>query len=339
MLVRTLNRLASRLLDRGLDWAVLPGYTKLGYELRRRLWDDRRPEAALAGWSVLVTGASSGIGAAAAERFALGGAKVHMLVRNLERGEDARARIFERTGSDAVHLHVCDVSSLASVREFAARFTADHDELHALVNNAGVMPPHRTHTSEGFELTFATNVLGPFLLTGLLLGALRRGAPARIINVSSGGMYSQRLHAGDLQLEERDYDPAAFYAHTKRCEVVLTQLWDKHLSGTGVTAHSMHPGWADTPGVRTSLPRFRKLTRPLLRDADAAADTIVWLAGSPEAALHSGSFWHDRAPRPLHRVPWTRESPADRARLWDECVRLSGWSEAATRPEPAGVSA
>jgi hypothetical protein len=85
----------------------------------------------------------------------------------------------------------------------------------------------------------------------------------------------------------------------------------------------MHPGWADTPGVQTSLPRFRKLMRPLLRDADQAADTIFWLASAAEPATRSGLFWHDREPRPLHRVPWTRETPADRERLWAECERLT----------------
>ena len=163
------------------------------------------------------------------------------------------------------------------------------------------MPPQRTHTDEGFELTFATNVLGPFLLTNLLLDTLRRGAPLRIVNVSSGGMYTQKLDVDDLQLEQREYDPPAFYAHTKRCEVILTELWAERLRGSGVSVHAMHPGWADTPGVRTSLPRFRKLTRPLLRDSAQGADTIVWLATADEPAERSGLFWHDREPRPLHR--------------------------------------
>ncbi len=316
-----------RIVDRAMNWTVVPGYSRIGYELRRRFWDQRGAEADLAGWSVLVTGASSGIGAAACELLARGGASVEMLVRDRERGERAREAIAARTGSTLLELQVCDVSSLASVREFAAAFEAGQPALHALINNAGVMPPLRTLTGEGFELTFATNVLGPFLLTALLLPALRRGAPSRIVNVSSGGMYTQRLRADDLQLEQRDYDPPAVYAHTKRCEVILTELWAERLQGSGVTAQSMHPGWADTPGVQSSLPRFRALTRPLLRSAEQGADTIVWLTAAPEPAEQPGRFWHDREPRPTHRVPWTRESAQDRRRLWDECVRLSGWNE------------
>jgi NAD(P)-dependent dehydrogenase (short-subunit alcohol dehydrogenase family) len=312
----------SNLVDRAFDWTVVPGYSRLGYAIRSRAWSDAESQARLDGWTVLVTGAGSGIGAAATERFARAGANVHMLVRNQEKGEEARVRIAEATGSERIKLEVCDVSSLASVREFAAGFEAEHPELHVLVHNAGVMPPERTFTPEGFELTFATNVLGPFLLTRLLLPALRRGAPSRIINVSSGGMYSQRLDVDDLQLSGRDYDPPEFYAHTKRCEVILTELWAERLRGTGITVHSMHPGWADTPGVQTSLPKFRKLTRPLLRNADQGADTIFWLASAAEPAGSSGLFWHDREPRPLHRVPWTRETPADRERLWTELEGL-----------------
>jgi NAD(P)-dependent dehydrogenase (short-subunit alcohol dehydrogenase family) len=314
----------SNLVDRAFDWTVVPGYSRVGYAVRSRKWSDAESQARLDGWTVLVTGAGSGIGAAASERFARAGANVHMLVRNPEKGEDARSRIAEATGSERLVLETCDVSSLASVRDFAASFEREHPELHVLVHNAGVMPPERTITPEGFELTFATNVLGPFLLTQLLLPNLGRGAPSRIINVSSGGMYSQRLDVDDLQLAGRDYDPPEFYAHTKRCEVILTELWAERLRGTGITVHSMHPGWADTPGVQTSLPKFRKLTRPLLRNAAQGADTIFWLASAAEPAGNSGLFWHDREPRPLHRVPWTRETPAERERLWSELEQMTG---------------
>ena len=134
---------------------------------------------------------------------------------------------------------------------------------------------------------------------------------------------------------ERDYDPAAVYAHTKRCEVILTELWAERLKGSGIGVHSMHPGWADTPGVRSSLPRFRKLMGPLLRDAGQASDTLVWLGSAPEPATRPGAFWHDRAPRPTHRVPWTRENGDARRRLWDECVRVTGADPTAPSPAPA----
>ncbi len=165
------------------------------------------PEAGVAGSTVLVTGAGAGIGAAACELFARGGATVHMLVRDAERGEKARAEIARRSGSDRLQLEICDVSSLAAVREFTAAFASEHGEIHTLVHNAGVMPATRTTTGEGFELTWATNVLGPFLLTALLLPALRAGSPSRVINVSSGGMYAQKLRPDDLQLEGARVQP------------------------------------------------------------------------------------------------------------------------------------
>lgn len=321
-------------LDRLLDWAVVPGYTSLGYRIRSRAFEplDRR---ALRDRAILVTGASSGLGEAACELIAAAGAEVHMLVRNAERGEAARARIAERSGAAPPRVWIADVSSLASVRELARRFTAEVGELAGLVNNAGVFPERRERTAEGFELSFATNVLGPFLLTALLLEALRAGAPSRIVNVTSGGMYTARLDASDLQLDRREFDGAAFYAHTKRAEVALTELWQERLTGSGVSAHAMHPGWADTPGVKSSLPRFRRVVGPLLRDSRQGADTIAWLLAAPEPELQPGRFWHDRRPRPTHRLARTRESAADRRRLWSELERMSGEAPAVAGEGPS----
>jgi NAD(P)-dependent dehydrogenase (short-subunit alcohol dehydrogenase family) len=311
-----------RVIDEAMDWAVIPGYTNVGYRLRERLVP--RGSIELEGKSVMVTGASSGIGEAACRQLAAAGAAVHMVVRNRERGEESRRRIAAGAPDTTIGLHICDVASLASVREFAAAFLEAHDRLDVLVNNAGVLPPRRTHTEEGFELTFATNVLGPFLLTSLLLPALRRSAPSRVINVSSGGMYTARIDLDDLQLENREFDGARFYAHTKRAEVILSEEWGSRLAADGIRVHSTHPGWAATAGVAASLPRFNRLMRPLLRDPVAGADTIVWLAGSAEAARSTGEFWHDRRPRPKHRVPWTRETAEERSRLFTECERLCG---------------
>jgi len=311
---------ASSAIDRLLDFAVVPGFTSLGYKLRSGGWE---PTPDLAGLSVLVTGASSGLGAATCALLAEAGAIVHMLVRNEEKGEDVRARISEATASSSLRLWVCDVSDQGSIRDFAGRFTAEVPELGVLVNNAGVMPPERTRTGDGIELSFATNVTGPFLLTTLLMPSLRSAAPSRVINVSSGGMYGAKLDGDDLQLEGRDYDPTRFYAHTKRCEVVLTELLQDRASAGGVTFHATHPGWADTPGVEEGLPGFRKVMGPFLRDAREGADTFAWLCWAAAPLSDPGLFWHDRRPRPTHRVPWTREDRSARDKLWDECTRLT----------------
>jgi dehydrogenase/reductase SDR family protein 12 len=324
----------SSLLDRALDLAVLPGYANVGFRIRERSWDPFELDA-MDGKVVLVTGASSGLGMAAAEGFARLGASVRLLVRDEQRGERARKTIMARTGNRDVQLSLCDLSDLESVREFAAGFQVEEQRLDVLVNNAGAMPAKRTLSREGFELTFATNVLGPFLLTNLLVPLLQRSAPARIVNVSSGGMYTHRLDSEDLQSERGDYDGPAAYARSKRAQVILTEQWAERLRASGVVVHSMHPGWADTPGIRSSLPRFYKATKPLLRSSSEGADTIVWLGSAAEPARSSGLFWHDRRPRPTHRVPWTRESAEDRARLWKACERLSAWGDAYASVSPA----
>ena len=127
-------------------------------------------------------------------------------------------------------------------------------------------------------------------------------------------MYTQKLRVDDLQSERGEFDGPKVYARTKRAEVILTELWAEQLAGTGVVVHAMHPGWADTPGVRSSLPRFYTVTRPLLRTPAQGADTIVWLGAAAEPGRSSGRFWHDRRPRPTHLLPRTRETrPGARA--------------------------
>jgi NAD(P)-dependent dehydrogenase (short-subunit alcohol dehydrogenase family) len=322
-----MRRLAGPL-DTLMDRAIWPGYTRLGLAVRRRLptWPGDLPR--MEGRTVLVTGPTSGIGEAAAERLALLGARVVLLARNPDKGAATQARIqraVAATGRTAdVAIVRCDISSLASVREAVATIEEQDEHVDVLIHNAGAMPPERTVTDEGFELAFATNVLGPFLLTALLEDRLKADAPSRVITVSSGGMYAQKLDADDLQHQRRSYSPPAVYARNKRAQVVLNELWADRLAGTGVVVHTMHPGWADTPGIQESLPGFQKLTRRILRSADEGADTIVWLAAAPEPMRTSGAFWQDRRVRPTHYVPFTREDPEDRGRLWSTCAELAG---------------
>ena len=317
------------LLDRALDFTVLPGYSRIGFALRGLHPLEPVPDS-LENRVVLVTGGSSGLGEAACEGFAAAGADVHMLVRDQERGERALSRITSRRPDalGSIELEVCDLSSLSSVRRFAESFQARRDRLDLLVNNAGVLPQERAYSPDGVELTFATNVLGPFLLTSLLLSVLLLAAPSRVITVSSGGMYTARLDADDPQLERRSYDGPRFYAHAKRTQVALNRVWGEHFPANRIAFHAMHPGWVDTPGLRSSLPRFRRLMRPLLRDARQGADTIVWLGTEPALEPPTGGFWQDREPRPEHRLRSTRETAEERERVWKECERLTAASEA-----------
>ena len=219
-------------IDRALDLAVVPGYSRLGYGARGLRWEDAAGGNDLSGRTVLVTGGSSGVGEAACEGFAAAGATVYMLARDYDRAVRAIGRIESRlpVSGGTVKLELCDLSDLSEVRRFAESFQARFDRLDLLVNNAGVLPRERTHTSDGVELTFATNVLGPFLLTSLLLPALLAAEPSRVITVSSGGMYTARLRPEDLQLENEPFDGARFYAHTKRAQVALNRTWAESAS-------------------------------------------------------------------------------------------------------------
>lgn len=304
------------MLDSILDKTVL-GYTSLGYRLR-----PHPPiEEDLSGRVALVTGATSGLGRQAAQELARLGATVILVGRSQDKTQRVADAIRRETGNPRVQLQIADLSSMAQIRSLAARL---QDPIHLLVNNAGVLVAERTETEEGFETTLATNLLGHFLLTNLLIDKLE--APARIINVSSGGMYTQRIAIDDLQMKHGRYDGAVAYARTKRGQVILTELWADALRTRGIVVHAMHPGWADTPGVSSSLPRFYKVTKPLLRTPAQGADTIVWLCASPEAGRSSGRFWHDRKPRPTHRLERTKETEAERRALWKRLAELSGWS-------------
>jgi dehydrogenase/reductase SDR family protein 12 len=189
-----------------------------------------------------------------------------------------------------------------------------------LIHNAGALTHQRVDAPDGTEATIASQVVGPFLLTSLLLDRLQDSAPARVITMSSGGMYSTGLTVDHLQMSAREYNGAKQYAVAKRAQVTLNEMWARRVDSQKIVFHAMHPGWADTPGVEESLPTFRKIVGPLLRDAAGGADTMVWLAaddGEPMAS--SGGFWLDRRVRSIHRLPSTRRSDtaALRNQLWD----------------------
>lgn len=165
----------------------------------------------------------------------------------------------------------------------------------------------------------------------MLLPRMRASAPARIINVASGGMYTTGIDVDDLQYEKKAWNGAEAYARTKRALVIMTELWAEELRGSGIVVHAMHPGWADTPGIATSLPAFHALTRLVLRSADQGADTITWLAAAPEVAQVSGWFWLDREPRITHVFSGTEGTAEQRRQLEAAMRELT----AGHRPEPS----
>jgi len=300
---------------------VIGSFDRLGYERHRRTFRPADLDADLSDRHVVVTGANSGLGFATATALVVRGARVMLVCRDGGRGEAARDAIRSQTGSSSVELAVVDVSDLSAVRSFAAGLR--WPRVDRLIHNAGLLPDRRILSSDGHELTFATHVLGPHLLTRLLRPRLEASAEARVVWVSSGGMYTVGLSLDDLAWERRAYDGVRAYAETKRMQVVLTEGWATALEGTRISVYSMHPGWAETPGVARSLPRFHRLTARLLRTAEQGADTVVWLSAVREPPKPSGGFFFDREPRTRHLLPWTRESEAQRHALWRLCEALT----------------
>lgn len=307
-------------IDSILEASVVGSFTNLGYSVRSRGWEEDLP--VMTGRAVVVTGATSGLGKAAAERLVSLGARVALVGRSTEKLSAVQEVLAGLPGETVAYAG--DLSEMQSVRLLAEQILAGEDEIHVLVNNAGALFNQRGESPEGIELTLATNLLSHFLLTNLLLPRLEQSAPARIINVSSGGMYTQRVRVRDLQSTRGEYRGSIAYARAKRGQVVLTELWAERLADRGISVHAMHPGWADTPGVEKSLPLFRKITGPFLRTPEQGADTMVWLAASEEAGESTGLFWHDRKPRPTHRLKGTVEAHADREGLWDALNELCG---------------
>jgi NAD(P)-dependent dehydrogenase (short-subunit alcohol dehydrogenase family) len=202
----------------------------------------------------------------------------------------------------------------------AEEIDARHDTVDVLIHNAGALTHERMEAPDGTEATVASQVVGPFLLTCRLLDQLRRGSPGRVITMSSGGMYTAAVTVDGLLLGPDDYDGTKQYALAKRAQVTLNEMWAERVDRHEVVFHSLHPGWADTPGVEAALPTFRRVMGPLLRDPTEGADTMVWLAADDGAPLSTtGGFWLDRRVRPIHRLPRTRrtDTPDRRRELWE----------------------
>jgi dehydrogenase/reductase SDR family member 12 len=296
--------------DSVLDASVVLSFDRSGFQRHAKHFNVADLQVSMRGKTALVTGANSGIGFAVSKALAALGATVHLACRDEGRGQRAVESIRAELPSAEVHLQKLDVSVLADVRRFARELRGPID---VLVNNAGVLPGAMTRTSEGHELTFATNVLGPHALTSALMPRLAE-AKGRLITVASGGMLTQRLNLDVLQGKVVPFDGVVAYAQTKRAEVILSELWaTKHPE---VTFSTMHPGWADTPAVRSSLPRFYAVTKRILRTKEQGADTVVWLAVAPRLSGRSGLFWFDRSPASTHPLRWTKETPDERQKLW-----------------------
>jgi dehydrogenase/reductase SDR family member 12 len=318
------------IVDDALEISVVGSFSRIGPAVRRRLFRWAAPPAgALAGRTVLVTGPTSGLGLAATRALAALGARVVLAGRSQERLARVRDELVQRHGEDRFPIVVVDMASLESVRTAASRILAGEARLDVVVDSAGAIYPERIEGPDGIEAAFAILAVTPFALVAELLPLLRRTAGSRVIAVTTGGMYFQRLDLDDLQYRAGEYSGARAYARAKRAQTALMREWARRLSGAGVSFAAMHPGWADTPGLAESLPDFHRVMRPVLRTAAEGVDTIVWLAAHPEPASTSGRLYLDRRPRPFDRLPATRLSAQQRRRLWDAVVELAGVADPA----------
>lgn len=301
--------------DTVLDRSVVLGFTRIGPWVRSRLpgWPADVPADALRGKEAAVTGATSGLGYETALGLARLGARVHLVVRDPAKATGVVARIQREVSKADVVVHRCDVSDLDDVRRFAAEFLAAEPRLDVLVHNAGSLPATRTESAQGHELTMAVHLLGPVLMTELLWPALAAHA-ARVVFVTSGGMYAQRLRADDPEYHTGSYSGTTAYARSKRAQIELLPLLAERWGVAGIGVWATHPGWAETPGIVDSLPGFHTVMGPVLRDAAGGAATTVWLS-AVEPAPESG-LWHDRRRRPTHMQPKTRSPRSDADAMW-----------------------
>jgi retinol dehydrogenase-14 len=279
-------------------------------------------ESPLAGKTVLLTGATSGIGLEASLSFALMGARLIMVGRDAGKTAQKVEEVRQRSGSRTVDSLLCDISSLTQVRRLAEEFRGRYDRLHVLVNNAGSVFTKRTLTADGIESTFAVNYLGPFLLTNLLLDVLKASAPARIIIVSSSGHYSGTMDLNDLGFEH-GYQIMRAYGRSKLAAVLFTRELAKRLAGMEVTVNALHPGavatsiWDRAPVY--TRPIFSLAKRLFMISAAAGAETIVYLATSPEVEGKTGLYFEKNRPKPPSRLA---QDDALAQRLWDASQRL-----------------
>jgi retinol dehydrogenase 12 len=278
----------------------------------------------------MITGANSGIGKATAAGLAKMGAKVVMVCRDAGKAEAARNEIIRAPGAKEgdVSIMIADLTSLDSVRKLAKDFLASGRPLHVLVNNAGLILGSRTVTRDGMETTFEVNYLSHFLLTNLLLGVLKASAPSRIINVSSSAHTSGHMDFQDLQ-EEKGYGSMKSYSQSKLAQVLFTRELAEKLAGTGVTVNAVHPGtvatnWATKSAGMLSL--GVRLGHPFMIGPEKGADTVVYVASSPEVANVTGKYFYKR------KVTASSDesmNEADAKTLWDASMKLAGLQTAA----------
>jgi retinol dehydrogenase 14 len=286
------------------------------------------PNGGMGGKTALITGGTSGIGKATAVALAAMGADVVVVGRNRERGEAAVGEIKSQSHSESVELMLADLSAQDEVRGLADTFLERYDRLDVLANNAGLVQSKRTETADGIETTLAINHLAPFLLTNLLLDRLKQSAPSRVITVSSEAQRWGDMDFDDLQSTQK-YRGFPVYGKTKLANIMFTYELAERLKGTFVTANCLHPGPVGTNfGKNNGGPMmlFFRAAKPFMRTPEQGADTLIWLASSPDVEGVSGKYFSDRKEIEAKKIAY---DPAARRKLWEISEDLTGLKVAA----------
>lgn len=331
-----------------MERSIVPSFTSMGPAIRRRMHHWTPLESySLQGKVVILTGATSGIGKAAATLYAQAGATLVIVARNRDKANNLLASLEKDSGNPDLHAVIADLGIREQVERIAEQLASQFPVIDVLAHNAGVLLNQRQRSANGTDLSVELMVATPFLLTARLLpqlghqwpasadlldnhkGHVQRSEPGRVLTMSSGGMYTQGLTVDHLEMSDENYQGAQQYARAKRAQVILNELWAERVPARNVVFHALHPGWVDTPGVGEALPGFSKIlgSLNLLRSAREGANTLVWLSADKQPATCSGLFWHDRAVRAIDMSGGTRkvDTPKRREALWEWCEEHAGW--------------
>lgn len=288
-------------------------FTEIGYRARRLTWSPFTPDFQAQHW--LVTGATGGLGRAIALAASAAGARVTAAARDqnklqalVSEAQAGPSLADQPLADQPIQVECCDFTSLRDTRALLARLAARGQPINVLINNVGVLNPALILTREGLEASFVSNLLSHYQLTEGLIERGLFGRGSVTINMTSGGAYMAPLRTAALNVTQPShYNGIAAYAMHKRAQIVLNEFWRDRYAQEGFEFYVMHPGWADTAGVQRSLPSFRKLYRPILRDACSGADTALWLAATRPIQPPGPCLWFDRKPRATHVFAQTRQ--------------------------------
>ncbi|MFX1390082.1 MAG: SDR family oxidoreductase [Promethearchaeota archaeon] len=268
----------------------------------------------------LITGANSGIGKATAIGLAKLNATVVMLSRNKECGEKAQEEIINQTGNKNIDLLLCDLSSFKQIRKLVDEFKQKYQNLHVLINNAGIMLKKRTLSIDGYEMNFAVHVLGPFLLTNLLLELMKKSAPSRIINIGSAAHKRAKIDFEDLQSEKKKYRLFSVYGVSKLAEILFTYELSRKLEGSGITANAVHPGVVNTNLGRDQSKFSQWFAGRFFKSPEEGAETSIYLASSPEVEGITGKYFVNKESKLSSEESYSSENAK---KLWNFCAEVT----------------